>query len=506
MQPKPGKVYLVGAGPGDPGLITVKGNRCLEEAQVVVYDRLMDPSLLRSAHESAQLVFVGKERGRQAMTQAQSNQFLVDRGCEGMTVVGVKGGGPFGFGRGGEEGLALAEHGIPFEVVPGITSPIAAAAYAGIPVTHRGIATSFTVVSGSEDPTKPDSSVPWDVLAKTGGTLVVLMGLAALGSIVETLGKNGMSLDTPAALINWGTWAKQTTVTGNLGNIVEKGKKAGLKPPVVAVIGNVVELREKIAWFDRRPLFGKKVLVTRSRTQASRLVELLEELGAEPIELPSIQVEPLQDYSELDGALGRLSDFGWVIFASTNAVESVFHRLEMQGRDSRAFAGTRIGAIGPATSAALANQGLRADFVPTRSISETVVKELSSMDGSGTAVLLPSADIGRDALAQGLASMGAQVERITAYKTTPSQGMADKAHEAFESGIDAVTFTSSSTVRNLVAMLNGNKSLLQDLPLICIGPTTAATATELGLKIDLVAQEHTVEGLVGAVVEYFAAK
>ena len=268
----------MGAGPGDPGLITVKGNRCLEEAQVVVYDRLMDPSLLRSAPESAQLVFVGKERGRQAMTQDQINQFLVDRASEGKTVVRLKGGDPFVFGRGGEEALALAERGIPFEVVPGITSPIAAAAYAGIPITHRGIATSFTVVSGSEDPTKPDSSVPWDVLAKNGGTLVVLMGLAAMGSIVETLSKNGMQTDTPAALINWGTWAKQTTVTGNLGNIVEKGKEAGLKPPVVAVIGNVVELREKIAWFDRRPLFGKRVLVTRSRTQASRLVGLLEEL------------------------------------------------------------------------------------------------------------------------------------------------------------------------------------------------------------------------------------
>jgi uroporphyrinogen III methyltransferase/synthase len=506
VQPTLGKVYLVGAGPGDPGLITVKGKRCLEEAQAVVYDRLMDPSLLRSAPESAQLVFVGKERGRQAITQDEINRFLVDRASKGQTVVRLKGGDPFVFGRGGEEALALAEHGIPFEVVPGITSPIAAAAYAGIPITHRGIATTFTVVSGSEDPSKPGSSVPWDVLAKNGGTLVVLMGLAALGSIVDTLGRNGMALDTPAALVNWGTWAKQTTVTGSLENIVEKGKKAGLKPPVVAIFGGVVELREKISWFDRRPLFGKRVLITRSRTQASRLVGLLEDLGAEPIELPAIHVEPLEDYTELDGALTRLPEFGWVIFASTNAVESVFHRLEMQGRDSRAFAGTRIGAIGPATSAALANQGLRADFVPTRSISETVVKELSSMDGSGTAVLLPSADIGRDALAQGLASMGAQVERITAYKTTPSQGMADKAHEAFESGIDAVTFTSSSTVRNLVAMLNGNKSLLQDLPLICIGPTTAATATELGLKIDLVAQEHTVEGLVGAVVEYFAAK
>jgi uroporphyrinogen III methyltransferase/synthase len=510
VQTAPGKVYLVGAGPGDPGLITVKGKRCLEEAQVVVYDRLMDPSLLRSAPESAQLVFVGKERGRQAMTQDEINQYLVDRAFEGKTVVRLKGGDPFVFGRGGEEALALAENDIPFEVIPGITSSIAAAAYAGIPITHRGIATTFTVVSGSEDPTKPDSSVPWDVLAKNGGTLVVLMGLAALGSIVETLGRNGMPLDTPAALVNWGTWAKQTTVTGNLENIVDKGKKAGLKPPVVAIFGGVVELREKISWFDRRPLFGKKVLVTRSRTQASRLVGLLKDLGAEPIELPSIQVEPLEDYTALDGALTRLPEFGWVIFASANAVESVFQRLEKQGRDSRAFAGTNIGAIGPATAAALATRGLKADFVPERSISESVVEELSKLewsgDWNGTGVLLPSADIGRDALAKGLASLGANVERVTAYRTTPSLGMADRAQEAFESGIDAVTFTSSSTVQNLVDMLNGNKSLLQNLPLICIGPTTAATAKDLGLKVDLVAQEHTVEGLVSAVVEHFTAQ
>ena len=510
MQPTLGKVYLVGAGPGDPGLITVKGKRCLEEAQAVVYDRLMDPSLLRSAPESAQLVFVGKERGRQAMTQDEINRFLVDRSSKGQTVVRLKGGDPFVFGRGGEEALALAEHGIPFEVVPGITSPIAAAAYAGIPITHRGIATTFTVVSGSEDPSKPGSSVPWDVLAKNGGTLVVLMGLAALGSIVDTLGRNGMALDTPAALVNWGTWAKQTTVTGSLENIVEKGKKAGLKPPVVAIFGGVVELREKISWFDRRPLFGKRVLITRSRTQASRLVGLLEDLGAEPIELPAIHVEPLEDYTELDGALTRLPEFGWVIFASTNAVESVFQRLDTQGRDSRAFAAANIGAIGPATAAALANRGIKADFVPTRSISESVVEELSNMewsgDWNGTSVLLPSADIGRDALAKGLAAMGAKVERVTAYRTTPSQGMGERAQEAFESGIDAVTFTSSSTVRNLVDMLNGSKSLLQDLPLICIGPTTAATAKELGLKVDVVAQEHTVEGLVSAVVEYFAGQ
>mgnify|MGYP003323041190 FL=1 len=367
------------------------------------------------------------------MTQDEINQFLVDRAAEGKTVVRLKGGDPFVFGRGGEEALALAAQGIPFEVIPGITSSIAAAAYAGIPVTHRGLATTFTVVSGSEDPSKPDSSVPWEVLAKNGGTLIVLMGMAALQSITDTLVQNGTTTDTPAALVNWGTWAKQVTVTGNLGNIVQKGKEAGLKPPVVAIFGDVVKLREKISWFDRRLLFGKKVLVTRSRTQASRLVGLLEDLGAETIEIPAIQVEPLDDYSELDDAVARLQTFGWVIFASTNAVESVFQRVQLQGKDSRAYGGTLIGAIGPATSSALANRGLKADFVPSRSISEAVVDELSKLEWgdewSGTPVLIPTADIGRDALANGLTAMGARVERVTAYRTTSSHGMADQVRE-----------------------------------------------------------------------------
>ena len=277
---------------------------------------------------------------------------------------------------------------------------------------------------------------------------------------------------------------------------------------MVAIFGDVVALREKISWFDRRPLFGKKVLVTRSRTQASRLVGLLEDLGAETIEIPAIQVEPLDDYSELDDALSRLQTFGWVIFASTNAVESVFQRLQIQGKDSRAYGGTLIGAIGPATSSALANRGLKADFVPSRSISEAVVDELSKLEWgdewSGTPVLIPTADIGRDALANGLTAMGARVERVTAYRTTSSQGMADQVREAIESGIDAITFTSSSTVRNLLDMLSRGNASLQGIPLICIGPTTAATAEGLGLKVDLVAQEHTVEGLVSAVVEFFA--
>ena len=505
-----GKVFLVGAGPGDPGLITVKGLRCLGQAQVVVYDRLMDPSLLESAPETAERVFVGKERGRQALTQDQINRLLVDRAAEGKLVVRLKGGDPFVFGRGGEEALALAEHDIPFEVVPGISSAIAAAAYAGIPVTHRRVSSLFTVVSGSEDPSKPESTVPWDVLARTGGTLVVLMGWAPLQSILQTLAKEGMPVSTPVALIQWGTWTQQRTVTGCLEDIVARGGEAGLKPPVVAVIGPVVALRQQIRWFDRGDSRGKRVLITRSRTQASKLRQLLEQAGAQPVELPSIEIAPLENYAELDRELdqGAKLDSRWVIFASTNAVDAVFARLAAQGKDGRVFANATVGAIGPATAQALAQQGIRADFVPASSTSEAVVAELSDRgragrDWTGVPVLLPGADIGREVLAEGLTKLGAQVRRVTAYRTVTPSGASDRARQLLQEGVDVVTFTSSSTVRNLMELLGGDKELLASSLIACIGPVTAGTAAELGLRVDLMAKKATVEGLVEALVSHW---
>ena len=470
---------------------------------MVVYDRLLDSSLVEMAPEFTERIFVGKERGRQELTQDEINGLLVSRALDGKTVVRLKGGDPFVFGRGGEEALALAQVGIPFEVVPGVTSAIGGPAYAGIPLTHRGIATSFTVVTGSEDPSKPESSVEWKALARTGGTLVVLMGWSSLESILATLTREGMAPSTPVALVQWGTWPGQTTVTGCLENIVALGREAGLKPPVVAVIGKVVDLRKELAWFDRRPLFGKKVLITRSRAQASQLRALLEAVGAQPVEIPTIQTTSLNDYNQLDGTLDRLSDFKWVIFASSNAVDAVFSRLAHQGRDTRAFGGVKVGAIGPATAAALSSRGIVADFVPTRPVSEVVVEELAQYDWAGVPVLLPAADIGRDALSQGLARAGAMVERVPAYRTIPVTGAETKAREALAAGVDVATFTSSSTVKNLLEMLDGNRAALETCHIACIGPTTAATARELGLKVDLVAGDHTVEGLVSALVTYF---
>ena len=500
-----GKVYLVGAGPGDPGLITQKGLRCLETSQVVVYDRLLDPSLLRAAPPSAERVFVGKERGRQAMTQEEINRVLIDRAGAGLEVVRLKGGDPFVFGRGGEEALALTEHGVPFEVVPGVTSPAAAAAYAGIPLTHRGASSTFTVVSGSEDPSKPGSAASWDALAQTGGTLVVLMGWAGMEGILDRLRCGGMDPATPAALVQWGTWLRQKTVTGCLENILERGRQAGLEPPVTAVLGKVVELREQLRWFDNKPLWGKKVLITRSRDQASTLKALLEGLGASPIELPTIHTLPLEDYAELDEALDRLADFRWVMFTSANAVEAVFSRLAARhyARDARAFGPAKVGAIGPATARALERRGIIADYLPASSTAGVLTEELSDCDWTDVPVLLPGADIGRDLLARGLAQVGAQVKLVAAYRTVAAPGVGRLARKTLDQGVDVATFTSSSTVRNLMQALDGDGSALRSSIIACIGPATAATARELGLRVDLVAEKHNVEGLSEALVAHF---
>ena len=502
----PGMVYLVGAGPGDPGLLTRKGERALAAADVVVYDRLLDPSLLAMA-PNAESVFVGKERGRQALRQSEINDLLVAEGQAGKTVVRLKGGDPFVFGRGGEEAQALAAAGVPFEIVPGVTSAVAAAAYAGIPVTHRGISTSVTIVTGSEDPAKGDTTTDWAALAQTGGTIVTLMGWATLPGIVSTLIKNGLAPETPAALVQWGTWPAQRTAAGTLENIVECGRQAGIGAPVVAIIGEVTRLRDEIAWFDRRPLWGKRVLVTRSRTQASRFVELLSALGAQPVELPSIEIGPLDDYGELDDALRQAASIPgrWIIFSSANSVQYTWERLRAGGWDARYFSGATIGAIGPATSQALRNLGIEPDYIPRRSVSEEVIAELSRRDWEGRQVLLPGSAIGRDALADGLARLGADARLVPAYRNVRPEGVAERAHDAFKSGIDVVTFTSSSTVRNLLDILGENRCLLDGSLIACIGPITAATAAEMGLSVDITAADHNVEGLADALVIHFAA-
>ena len=513
----PSKVHLIGAGPGDPGLLTVKGAQALASAAVVVYDRLLSPALLDLAPPAARRIFVGKERGRQALTQSEINALLIDEAQAGNRVVRLKGGDPFVFGRGGEEAIALARAGIPYAIVPGVTSAVAAAAYAGIPVTHRGLSTSVTIVTGSEDPSKGDTATNWPALAQSGGTIVVLMGWAALPGIAAVLQDNGMPPGTPVALVQWGTWPRQRVVAGTLADIAERGHDAGIAAPVIAVIGAVAGLRDDIAWFDRRPLWGKRILVTRSRTQASRLVELLADLGSEPIELPSIEIAPLDDYAALDAALAEFAHADtaladnqgtpgrWIIFASVNAVQYVWERLRTMGMDARCFAGVSVGAIGPATARALRERGIEPDFIPQRSVSESVVDELSGRDWAGVPVLLPGSAIGRDALAAGLTELGANVRRIAAYQNTRPADAADRARAVLQAGVAVVTFTSSSTVRNLLDILGSDRHLLDDCRIACIGPITAAAAADAGLPVDITAAEHNVEGLAAALAAYYAA-
>lgn len=501
-----GKVYLVGAGPGDPGLLTVKGAECLKHADVVVYDRLASPELLAFAPATAERIFMGKEPETPGGFQQQINDTLSAAALQGKTVVRLKGGDPFVFGRGGEEIDTLRAAGVPYEVVPGITSAIAVPAYSGIPVTHRGVSTSFTVVTGSEDPTKPGIDTDWIALAKVTGTLIVLMGWRSLPNIIESLVANGKPVDTPVVVTQWGTTPKQRSVSGTLANIVVRGNNAGLASPIITVIGAVAALHERLRWFDTGPLFGERVLVTRSRQQASVLSKLLIAEGAEPIELPTIQIEGLEDYAELDATLGNLSAYAWVVFTSTNSVEAVFKRLHTVGKDARAFGGVRVGAIGPATAASLRERGIIPDFVPSTFTTQAVAKGFTAFDMQSARVLLPRADIATDTLSNGLRELGATLHEVDAYRTTTPSNSAAKARELLSSGaIGAVTFTSSSTVRNLVALLDGDASLLDGVRTISIGPVTSATARELGVRIDVEATEHTVPGVVAAMIENEAA-
>ncbi|MFQ6014563.1 MAG: uroporphyrinogen-III C-methyltransferase [Anaerolineae bacterium] len=540
-----GIVYLIGAGPGDPKLITVRGLEYLREADVVVYDYLASPQLLREARPQAELIYVGKMVGQHTLAQEEINRLLVERAQQGKVVARLKGGDPFVFGRGGEEAEALAAAGVPFEVVPGVTSAVAAPAYAGIPVSHRGYTSAFAVVTGhsaassrlgftavatepgdrgeaaSEDPTRGKSSLDWAALSRIG-TLVLLMGVGNLPQIVEALLRHGRSPQTPVALVCWGTTSRQETVVGTLADIVERVEVAGLKPPAVIVVGETVGLREKLRWFDRperRPLLGKRVLVTRARAQASTLLERLAELGAEPIEFPTIRIVPAEDYGPLDQAIQNLDAYDWVIFTSVNGVKFFLQRLGAAGKDARALAGVSLCAIGPATATALRDYWLRVDYMPPKYVAEEIVTGLGEV--AGQRILLPRAAEARALLARELRAKGATVDEVVAYRTVlaqedspdggleiryPQGSLTPTGQEVgrmlLAGQIDVVTFTSSSTVRNFVALLDGvaPSQALAQATVACIGPITAATARELGIRVDLVAEEHTVEGLVGALV------
>ena len=498
-----GTVSLVGAGPGDPELITVKGMRLLQNADAVVYDRLVDKRLLDCAPADAELIDVGKIPGKRVNRQEDINRLLVELGQAGKRVVRLKGGDPFVFGRGGEEAEALVEAGVSFEIVPGITSAIAAPAYAGIPITHRKVASSFTVVTGSEDPTKPDTSVDWETLAKSSDTLAILMGRATLRVIADALIRYGRAPETPVALVQWGTEPYQSTLVATLSDVADKADDAGIRAPAVTVVGDVVALRDTIRWFDNRPLFGKRALVTRTRTQASALSDTLTQRGAMPVELPTIEIQPLDDYTELDHALRSVGDYDWAVFSSVNAVDVVFGRMDALELDVRTLHSVNVAAIGPATARKLRGYGVIADFMPSSFVADAVVKEMDALGMDGKRVLLPQAEIARDTLRRGLAELGASVDSIAVYRTVTPKDSAERLRDILSDGIDIATFASSSSASNLVGLLDGNTSALKGATIACIGPITAKRAAELGLQVDIVASEYTIAGLIEAVESYF---
>lgn len=496
-------VYLVGAGPGDPGLITCKGLECLSKADVVVYDYLAGGRLLDSAPPQAEKIYVGKKASEHTLEQSEINKLLVDKAKEGKVVVRLKGGDPFVLGRGGEEADELVKNGISFEVVPGVTSAIAVPAYAGIPVTHRKVASSFAVITGHEDPTKLDSSINWEKLATGVDTLVFLMGMNNLPEITAKLAQYGRPLDTPVAVIKDGTQPGQQTVTGTLENIANEVKKHKLSPPAVIVVGDVVNLRDKLRWFDNRPLSGKRILVTRSRQQASVLSKLLSERGAEPVELPVIDIRPVSDTAELDLAISTLSQYQWIVFTSVNGVEAFFERLRSLKLDARTLYSLKIAAIGPATVEALEKKGITPDFCPDAYTGAGLVSGLSKLKIAGQKFFLPRTDIADKELSDGIKQLGGSVHEVTVYQTVPGVSPA-KAREVFTNGkIDVVTFASSSTVSNLMTALKKEDISLNGAAIACIGPKTADTAAKAGLKVDIVSTESTIPALVAAIEDYY---
>jgi uroporphyrinogen III methyltransferase/synthase len=479
-------VYLVGAGPGDPGLLTRRGEELLRRADVVVFDRLASRALLDLAPAGCELVDAGKAPGGVALTQEQINEVLVARGRAGLAVVRLKGGDPFVFGRGGEEAEACRDAGVAFEVVPGVTSAIAAPAYAGIPVTHRGVATNVTIVTGHEDPTKPGRHTDWEALARAGGTLVVLMGAGNATEIARRLMAAGRDPSTPVAAVRWGTRPEQRTKRGTLGAIGELHVEA----PSAIVVGAVAAL--DLAWFEQRPLFGRRVVVTRAREQASILRTRLEELGAEVIELPSIAVEPL------DFELPALHGFAWCIFTSANGVDAFFDRgLARAGLDARALASSRVAAIGPGTCEALACHGIRADLMPDRFVAESLVAALPAPAAPGERVLVARAESARDVLPAGLTAAGYVVEVLAVYRTVPVMPDAGELARVRAGEVDAVTFTSSSTVNNFCDAVG---PLASPPRVISIGPVTSNTVRERGMAVHEEADPHTIDGLVDAVL------
>ncbi|HEX8522724.1 MAG TPA: uroporphyrinogen-III C-methyltransferase [Tepidisphaeraceae bacterium] len=512
-----GVVYLVGAGSGDPGLITVRGAKLLERAEVVVYDALANPAVLNRCRADVEKIYVGKQAAAHSFTQEQINRLLVEKGLAGKRVVRLKGGDPFVFGRGGEECEALHAAGVRFEVVPGITAAIAASCYAGIPVTHRDFNSSFTFITGHEKEEQYQdekaknreaggaSDLDWHAIAKLP-CVAFYMGVKSLGRNAEKLIAHGKDAATPVAVIQWGTWPRQRTVTGTLADIAQRVAEAKISPPALTIVGKVVTLRGIMNWFETRPLFGQTVVVTRTRQQASALTEKLEELGANVIEAPTIELQPPDDLREVDEALGNLRTYNWVIFTSQNGVELTKRRMMELGLDARAFTGTKVAAIGEATAEAVREQlCLRVDLMPRSFVAEALADELlAQKQVEGKKFLLLRADVARAVLREQLATSGAaEVRDVAVYETKQAKALPQNLMDDLNAGrVSWVTFTSSSTAKNFVTLVGETyREQLQNVKLASIGPITTATMRELGLEPTVQAEQFDIEGLVDAVLK-----
>ncbi|MFZ0943240.1 MAG: uroporphyrinogen-III C-methyltransferase [Syntrophobacteraceae bacterium] len=502
-----GKVYLVGAGPGDPGLLTIRGKEVLEKAEVVIFDYLANEELLKFAPPGAERIYVGKRGGDHTLGQEAINALLVEKGRE-KVVVRLKGGDPFVFGRGGEEAQALVKNGIAFEAVPGISAAAAVPAYAGIPLSHRDFTATIAFITGHERSDKDEnkSKIAWDKISTGAGTLVFFMGVKSLPEICRNLVQYGRPAGTPVAVIRWGTTPMQQTVTGTLSDIVHKIKEANMQPPAMIVVGEVVTCRDELNWFERRPLFGRKIVITRAREQASDFRAELEELGAKCIEFPTISIAPPPSWDPLDGAIRNLSQYDWAIFTSVNGVKFFIERLLAAGKDARDLKGIRLAAIGPKTAQALESVVLRPDLVPSEYRAEAILDSLCEHSVHAKRFLMPRALAARELLPEKLRERGAQVDVVPAYQTVLPEQDAHKIRALLTNcEIDCLTFTSSSTVSNFFALI-ANEDLhrcKERMAVACIGPITAETAAKFGLKTSIMPAEYTIRGLADSIVSYF---
>lgn len=498
-------VYLIGAGPGDPGLLTVKAKEILETADILVYDYLANDEFLSYAKPGAEIIYVGKKGGDHTLPQDKINELLVDRAKSGKTIARLKGGDPYVFGRGGEEAEELIEAGLTFEVVPGITAGVAAPAYAGIPVTHREHTTSVCFITGHEDPTKEKSGHNWDVYAKSESTLVFYMGVKNLPMIAENLINGGRDPKTPVALVRWGTRCTQESMVSTLEEVADEAKRRGFKAPSIIIVGSVCSLHEKLNWFEKRPLLGKGVVVTRAREQASGFADILREDGACVHQFPTISINDLPDDAEIREAISNVADYDWLVFTSVNGVKRFWNVLEAMELDTRVLGGRKVAAIGPATADELVQRGVRPDFIPEKYVAEHVVEGLIARGvGAGTKVLIPRAKVAREVLPEELRKAGAEVRILPVYETGLNENGPEGLIEKLEAGeVDFVTFTSSSTVDNFFKLLPAEelKKHLGKVKLACIGPITADTLKSYGFTPDIQPEDYTIPALAKALAD-----